>query len=104
MFYAGTIQTASGATLGNSNQVTGISGARPFRIAKDSRVYLSPDTTGMRWALGASAGFACGVTTSAPLAGPDSISTPYGMIGENPTISVIGPIGGTVKVFVSRRL
>lgn len=104
MFYAGTIQTASGATLGRSNQQTGISGSPvPFRIPRDCAVYLSPDMTGMRWALGASAGFACGVTNSAPLGAPDSLSTPYGMIGENPTISVIGPIGGTVKVFVGPR-
>lgn len=106
MFFLGTLQTSAGATgslLGVNNRVTGISGARPFSLPRDARLFLSPDTTGMRWALGASAGFQVGATTSLPLGGPDGVNGPYGVVGESSTISVISPLGGTVRVFLGGR-
>lgn len=101
MNYLGTIQTASGGT-GINNSVTGPSGALPFRIQKDAQIYLAPDQTGMFWAFGAATTFRVGATQGAPLVGPNQMNGPYKAVGDTPTISVIGPIGGTVKVFGAR--
>lgn len=101
MFYLGSIQ-ASGSS-GFTNQRTGASGALPFRIPPNKPLYLSPDTAGMRFALGAFSGFNASGLAMAPLGAADSLQGPFSTAGEVPVVSVVALVSGTVRVFAGSR-
>lgn len=101
MFYLGQLQATG--SLPVSNQVTGASGALPFRIRANQRIYLTADTAGMQWAMGGATGFIATGLQAMPLAGPNVQNGPFYPAGENTTISVVSTVGGVVRVFAGPR-
>lgn len=104
MFYLGTISCTG--TSGYTNQRTGASGSLPFAIPRMQRLYLSPDTAGMRWALGAQSGFNASGLAMAPLGAADSLQGPFTVNGDpngTPVVSVVALVSGSVRVFAGPR-
>jgi len=97
MYWLGTITGASGSY---NNLATGLSGIGAFAIPPSVRsLYLMPSASGLAFELSSATGISFQTTAarSAQLAGPNVISGPFRVQGENVVVAIWNAAGGFVS-------